>query len=164
MNLMWLVSALCDFALLDDPTWGSAKETKFLYNQLRTLYGMTELDTEASQRVASRAYMYDLSRYTPANDYGPLLADGTVNWEHMRAIHHVMCMHILDASSENQWDTSGFFMTLPFCQVTLPEDLDLDQADDWAGVEGIWRVSFAFCDHRDLLGEQNIRYRHGLSS
>ena len=120
-----------------------------LLSRLHCYYGLTEKDMELQARVKSRVYVYTMRNYRPENDYGPLLSNGTVNWEHMQALHHVVSMHLVDLK-EAGFEFPKFSMSLPQMQIVIPVG---ENQDDWVGLEGSWIISFCFCDHRDLLGE-----------
>ncbi|KAF8651974.1 hypothetical protein AX16_004617 [Volvariella volvacea WC 439] len=128
--------------------------------RLHTYFGITQRDLLPSTRVDSRAYVYDVRHYNWANEFGPFDEDGNVNWVHVQKLHHVVSMQIINPDI----GLGGMFLTyplsLPFTQPDIPEDIDLDQTEDWAGVTGIWEVSFCFCDHRDLM-EYNSTAQHG---
>ena len=148
-NLLWVSELLRDGSIID----GTSSAEPFLSDeeiqlraQLHTYFGLTKGDFAKSRRVNSRAYVYNLRNCSAANDFGPFLTDGTkrVNWLHVQALHHVVSMHIADRSP--------FPMSLPFTQAMIPPEVDLDRERDWAGLSGLWRCSFCFCDHQDLLG------------
>jgi hypothetical protein len=61
-----------------------------LLSRLNCYYGLTKKDMERQAQVDSRVYVYVMRNYQPENEYGPLLFDGAVNWEHMQALHHVV--------------------------------------------------------------------------
>ncbi|KAF5360639.1 hypothetical protein D9756_005131 [Leucocoprinus leucothites] len=84
-------------------------ETKQLHAQLRTLYGLTRSDLTRKRRVESRGWVYDMRKYTPGNEYGPL-RDGAkyVDWELLERVHHVVSMHIVWESVKG-WVESGVF-------------------------------------------------------
>jgi hypothetical protein len=161
-NLRWVADVLGGCTLLDEQA-PSAEEHQ-LRARLHTHYGITPLDIQNSKRVESRAFVYDLRKYTPANHFGPFM-DGTgmVNWVHMQAIHHVISMHLVQLGDvEDLWFTD-FPLSLPFCQPIIPEGMDLDEVEDWAGVGGMWTCAYCFCDHRELVVYNSVG-RHKLST
>jgi hypothetical protein len=89
-----------------------------------------------------------------------------VDWVNLQHLHHVFAMDYLERVDPNLEDyrpssTSEDHAKRPLTinQIradTAPpnrSDLGYSHTEDWAGVEGRWRCSFAFCDHRDLLSE-----------
>jgi hypothetical protein len=94
-----------------------------------------------------------MRNYRPDNQYGPFLWDGGVDWEHMRALHHVVSMHLVDLREDEDEFEYAVLLSLPFTQIIVPNDIHEEEESDWAGVTGAWVVSFCFCDHRDLLSE-----------
>lgn len=124
--------------------------------RLHTYFGLTPNDRKLTCIAKSRAFVYWLKNYRPENDYGPFEEDGTVNWVHVRAIHHVVSMHLVNATHSldvDDYKGENFPMRLRFTQVCMPKVVDLNSASDWAGITGSWNVSFCFCDHRELLSE-----------
>ncbi|KAG6835915.1 hypothetical protein H0H93_013375 [Arthromyces matolae] len=156
-NLVWVCASLQGRPFLDDIQTDNdaSEEEKQLSARLHTYFGLTGMDMTKEGRVRSRAYVYDMRNYTPQNEYGPLNA-GSVNWEHIRAIHHVVSMHIIDLQQEENFKLHIFPMSLPATQIVLPTP-DADgpaeevEEQDWIGLSGSWKVSFCFCDHRELL-------------
>ncbi|PPR07753.1 hypothetical protein CVT24_003703 [Panaeolus cyanescens] len=123
---------------------------KMLLARLHCYYGLTKNDVTNAAHAKSRAYVYNMRHYRPESDYGPFMPNGTVNWVHMQAIHHVVSMHVVDLRENQDFMFAIFPMTLPFTQIVLPENADAEE--DWAGVNGKWQVAFCFCDHRELMG------------
>ncbi|KAF8898491.1 hypothetical protein BD779DRAFT_1484210 [Infundibulicybe gibba] len=105
--------------------------------------------TPPRQRTLSRARVYDLRNYHPANDWGPFLPDasGRTDWTHIE--------HILIVISENLDELPGW-RWVPRPPVGLqatraysaPGCADL--GEDWAGVQGSWRRYISFMDYRLL--------------
>jgi hypothetical protein len=161
-NLMWLALILRKNTVLLERTEGVHEEEEGeemqLCAQLHTYFGITARDVTRMRRAEARGYVYALRNYQYANDFGPFLADGSgrVNWVHMQALHHVVSMHLLSLSEDEDYEFVVFPMSLPFCQSVVPEGLDLDVESDWAGIEGLWHCAFAFIDHRDLLSESSL--------
>lgn len=162
-NLVWLGSLLRGGTLLEHSLWELSQEERQLRAQFHTLFGLTAVDFKPQRRVDTRCAVYALRRYNEGNYYGPFLSDGSgrVDWEHMLAVQHVMSMHIVPAQIPEDLHNNFYIgspLSLPFCNSIIERDLNLDETDDWAGVEGKWQCSFCFCDHRDLLGEY-LSYR-----
>jgi hypothetical protein len=184
LNLLWVAATLSTSALLDADAdaLGLSAEDCALRARLHTYYGLSEDDAHSASRVASRGRVYSMRNYTFENAFGPFMpsppasaslfgnqnmtgASGgeededeqrlVVNWEHVRALHHVMSMHVVDLKEEDEFVYVLFPMSMPYCQSMIPPGLDLDTERDWAGVEGVWHVAFAFCDHRELLGSSH---------
>lgn len=157
LNLLWAAALLTKGALLDAPVCsGLPHREAQLCARLHTMFGLTELDRTHAQRVRSRAYVYDMRRYSADNRWGPFAQDrsGKVDWELVCALHHVMSMHIVDMIEDPHrvnWITVSP-MSMGYCQ-PRPRIFQMSDKRDWAGVTGDWWVSFAFCDHRELLSE-----------
>ncbi|KDR83208.1 hypothetical protein GALMADRAFT_113420 [Galerina marginata CBS 339.88] len=152
LNLAWVV-AMFEGGFLDrlEERDSSTSAERQLISRLHSYYGLTKRDLKPQSRVDSRAFVYSLRNYSPENEYGPLLPTGEVNWEHVQALHHVVSMHLVDLSGDEDFMFAIFPMSLPFTQIGVPENVVLDEEKDWAGVAGSWTVHFCFCDHRDLL-------------
>ena len=155
LNLRWL-SVILQHGFIDkvEEMTSLTFAERQLLSRLHCYYGLTEKDMELQARVKSRVYVYTMRNYRPENDYGPLLSNGTVNWEHMQALHHVVSMHLVDLK-EAGFEFPKFSMSLPQMQIVIPVG---ENQDDWVGLEGSWVISFCFCDHRDLLGEFLLVY------
>lgn len=154
LNLVWLALRLGGGKFLEHSQ--PSDEEVQLRSHLHTCYGLTMADYDPAKRVESRAYVYAMRRYKWDNEFGPFMMDGSgrVNWEHMLKIHHVVSMQIVEPyepTDAERWGMTLYPMSLPYCQSIIPEGLDLNQVDDWAGVAGIWRCTFCFVDHRELL-------------
>ena len=171
LNLRWVSNILEQHGFIDQVeekmmmmTTSLTFAERQLLSRLHCYYGLTEKDMELQARVKSRVYVYTMRHYGPENDYGPFLFNGTVNWEHMQALHHVVSMHLVDMK-EAGLEFPTFPMSLLQTQIVIPvrplddgvegkeENDDDDDDEDWVGLEGSWVISFCFCDHRDLLGE-----------
>ncbi|KAF8074001.1 hypothetical protein FPV67DRAFT_1577079 [Lyophyllum atratum] len=154
-NLAWVAAALRynDYSLLQDvsPSTNSEDATTQLCARLHTYFGITGKDALRASRVESRAFVYDMRKYRWESHYGPLDSLRCVNWVHVQALHHVLSMHLVDLKEDDNFDFAIFPMSIPFTQPVIPAGVDLDKEEDWAGVTGIWRVSFCFCDHSVLL-------------
>lgn len=150
-NLAWVAASLQGTAFLD-PTDSvpSAREIQ-LRARLHTYFGLTPLDVKAETLVISRAFVYDMRNYHRGNKFGPFDPQGAVNWVHLRALHHVVSMHIVDIAEDEEFTMAIYPMSLVYTQIVMPQGIDLDAEEDWAGVDGVWRVSFCFCDHRELI-------------
>ncbi|KAG6877697.1 hypothetical protein C0993_005022 [Termitomyces sp. T159_Od127] len=154
LNLAWVVAMLRGTSFFEDIELSpsATAEERQLCARLHTYYGLTVEDLTRQGRVKSRAYVYDMQNYCPRRLYGPFNAEGGVNWVHVRALHHVVSMHIVDLHGEDEsFQFAIFPMSIQTTQVVLPPGANLDDEEDWAGVSGLWKVSFCFCDHRELL-------------
>ncbi|KAI0667709.1 hypothetical protein C8Q78DRAFT_1052179 [Trametes maxima] len=159
MNHVWATAMLRGSILLEHEEWKLTEDEHQLRAQLHTHFGLTARDFQHTQRTASRAYVYAMRNYKYDNDFGPFVMDGSgcVNWVHVRAIHHVMSMHIVPATEETESAEYNLFpMSMPWTQSILPNAMDLDAEQDWAGVAGKWQCSFCFVDHRELLIYNNF--------
>ncbi|EDR02270.1 uncharacterized protein LACBIDRAFT_309620 [Laccaria bicolor S238N-H82] len=153
-NLVW-VAAMLRQGFLDDVKTrpGLTDREKQLLAKLHTYYGLTNGDTTRKSRVASWAYVYNMRNYRWDNDFGPFTNEGVrggVNWEHMQAIHHVMSRHLVTLDEGETVEYAIYKMSMPYTQISIPRGLDLAKEKDWAGIKGLWKVSFCFVDHRDL--------------
>ena len=166
-NLVW-VTAILRHGFLDDVKTrpGLTEREKQLLAKLHTYYGLTNGDTTRKSRVASWAYVYNMRNYRWDNDFGPYTTDGVrggVNWEHMQAIHHVMSRHVVVLNEGEDFKYAIYKMSMPYTQISIPRGLDLAKERDWAGITGLWKVSFCFVDHRDLNGTFLLYYSADLS-
>lgn len=150
-NLLWGAAVLRGGKFLDDVDPSVGPVERQLCAQLHTYFGFTHTDAKWAARVRSRAYVYDMRNYRWDNAFGPFDGHECVNWVHVQALHHVVSMHIVDLKEDEEFEFAIFPMSLPFTQIVMPGGVNPDEVEDWAGVEGLWRVSFCFCDHRDLL-------------
>jgi hypothetical protein len=140
-----------------------AAHERQLVARFHTYFGTTQDDLRKETLVRSRAFIYNMQNYTWDNDFGPFNVDGTVNWLHIRAVHHVVSMQVL-RSTEGEvldpeiYEYAVYPMSLPFTQIALPQDPPASSKgfNDWVGIQGEWTVSFCFCDHRVLQGTQRL--------
>ncbi|TBU59055.1 hypothetical protein BD310DRAFT_850189 [Dichomitus squalens] len=154
LNHVWVAAMLRSSQFLEQPDWEQSPDERQLRERLHTYYGLSRSDFQAAKRTESRAFVYAMRNYKYDNDFGPFMMDGSgrVNWYHVRAIHHVMSMHIVPATEETESAEFNLFpMSMPWTQSVISEGMDLDKERDWAGVTGKWQCSFCFCDHRELL-------------
>ncbi|KAI0335715.1 hypothetical protein GY45DRAFT_1316414 [Cubamyces sp. BRFM 1775] len=159
MNHVWATAMLRGSTLLEHDEWELSAEERQLRARLHTYFGLTARDFQHEHRTASRAFVYAMRNYKYDNDFGPFMMDGSgrVNWVHVRAIHHVMSMHIVPTTEETENAEFNLFpMSMPWTQSIIPRDMELDQEQDWAGVTGRWQCSFCFVDHRELLIYNNF--------
>ncbi|KAH9841702.1 uncharacterized protein C8Q71DRAFT_738338 [Rhodofomes roseus] len=166
LNLVWLAALLRGGTFLDHKLWEPSDEERQLRCRLHAYYGLTTADYRKENLTQSRAYVYDMRRYTWGNDFGPYQMDGSgrVNWEHVQAIHHAMSMQVVPPQEDADGEQTVFTifpLSLPYCQSIIPADVDLSQERDWAGVTGSWQCSFCFCDHRQLLVLNNFTLNDG---
>lgn len=158
LNLLWISNILRHGFIdhIEDMKVLTFAERQLL-SRLHCYYGLTDKDAERRARSKSRAYVYTMRNYRPENDYGPLFSNGSVNWDHMQALHHVVSMHLVDMEDEG-FEYRVFPMSLLQTQTVLPavpgEGENVN--NNWVGLEGEWVVSFCFCDHRDLLSESRL--------
>jgi hypothetical protein len=159
LNLAWLAALLRGSHFFDIDDAGvspdSHSDTAQHLAHLHVLYGLTTHDFHARRRVATRAVVYAFHNYHPRNFFGPFLSDGSgcVNWRFLLCIHHLMSMQIVPRISRQHGSASYtiFPMSMPYTQSILAPGVDLDDIEDWAGIEGKWQCTFNFIDHRDLL-------------
>lgn len=162
-NLVWLGVLLRGGSLLEYSLWELSPEERQLRAHFHTLFGLTVADFSPTRLLETRCTVYTLRYYHQANIFGPFMSDhsGRVNWEHVLAIQHVISMHVVPSQLPEEFAREDKFfvgspMSLPFCNSVMEKGERLGEVDDWAGVEGTWRCSFCFCDHRDLLGAPEI--------
>ncbi|KAI0754793.1 hypothetical protein C8Q80DRAFT_1141147 [Daedaleopsis nitida] len=156
LNHGWVTAMLRGSTLLEHDEWELSDDERQLRARLHTHYGLTPRDFEPHARTLSRAYVYAMRHYKYDNDFGPFTMDGSgrVNWVHVRAIHHVMSLHVVPPDVSTQMTPMAytiFPMCMPWTMSVIPEAVKLDDARDWAGVTGRWQCSFCFCDHRELM-------------
>ncbi|KAJ3907882.1 hypothetical protein F5879DRAFT_986063 [Lentinula edodes] len=169
-NLLWVTAVTRGGVFLDPGKIGLpsddpelAEEEAQLRARLHTTIGLTPADYKPASRLAARAYIYNMRHYNWSNEFGPFLPSSTegsgvgkVNWVHMKHIHHSMTMHMLELADDAGFEVVIYPLSFPYTQIIIPEGIDLDQEDDWAGVNGVWTVSFCFVDHALLLRYNNI--------
>ncbi|KAG2046576.1 hypothetical protein BDR06DRAFT_964924 [Suillus hirtellus] len=150
-NVVWMQKLLQDGEFLDLESHSHEEEQ--LRARLHTWFGLTDKDALATKRVVSRAYVYSQRNYRPSNSFGPFMRDGSgvVNWVHMQKLAHVFASALVEKEEDEELAFEVCSMSLPFCQGFIPPSLDLSRETDWAGVEGLWRISYCFMDHRELL-------------
>ncbi|KAI0769093.1 hypothetical protein BD413DRAFT_559642 [Trametes elegans] len=159
MNHVWATAMLRGSTLIEHDEWELSAEEVQLRARLHTHFGLTARDFQHQRRTASRALVYAMRNYKHDNDYGPFMMDrsGRVNWVHVRAIHHIMSMHIVPVTEQTETAEFNLFpMCMPWTQSIIPNGIDLDKEEDWAGVSGRWQCSFCFVDHRELLIYNNF--------
>jgi hypothetical protein len=102
-------------------------------------------------RNQSRAFVYDMKRYTKLSRWAPLLPDGTghVNWEHIVHLMVVMIANLRDLS--DFYEVSPPLMLESVRPLSAPGIASRSQ-HDWAGVEGKWIRIVSFMDYPDLMG------------
>ncbi|ESK86935.1 f-box domain-containing protein [Moniliophthora roreri MCA 2997] len=161
-NLLWVAAECRKGALLDPETfdWEPTEEEEDLRAQLHTLLGVTPRDWKEEARLESRAFVYLMRNYNWRNEFGPFLESDSganrVDWVHVRHLHRDISMKLLQGmEGAEQLDVCIYHLSSPYTQLIIPEGLNLDEEEDWAGVGGTWDVSFCFCDHHLL-----IRYNH----
>jgi hypothetical protein len=101
-----------------------------------------------SQRNGARALVYDLRTWTEEGLYGPLKADGTVDWRKAEAICFVACNNARDLTRS----LGALGRTRLPCQLAGARPMSApgwnsdEVPGDWAGVTGHWRRCINFCD------------------
>ncbi|KAF8625986.1 hypothetical protein AX17_006710 [Amanita inopinata Kibby_2008] len=172
-SLLW-AAAVLRLGFLDvDPASAFGvrltREERQLRARLHVMFGVTRRDLRKRARVRSRAYVYDLRRYRWDNDFGPFDETGRVDWEHVRMLQHVVAMHVLGPVVEAEYQAEGeeeeeeggedrigayeyalFGMSMPYTQIVASEE-EAEARGDWAGVAGLWNVSYCFCEYGDLM-------------
>ncbi|KDQ50483.1 hypothetical protein JAAARDRAFT_141889 [Jaapia argillacea MUCL 33604] len=160
-SIVWATSTIRYSRILEHKLWPLSPRELQLRAVLHTHYGLTLQDSKRWRHVESRAFVYNMRNYKDENDFGPFLMDGSgrVNWVHVKAVHHVMSMHIEEVDRDGD-DNGGeefaytiYQMSLAYCHSVLSPTVGTQEQSDWAGVAGRWIVSFAFCDHRELLSK-----------
>lgn len=146
-NLVWVTNILrsCDFlAEIAEPM------DRQLQAKLHTYCGLVASDIDIKKRAKSRACCYNLLNYLQApSQTGPYLSDGCVNWEQMRALHHVISMRI--SNSDPDFLLNNFPLSLVFCQPVLARDDE--PADDWIGISTrLWSLAQCHCDSLQVHG------------
>ncbi|KAF9465325.1 hypothetical protein BDZ94DRAFT_1254290 [Collybia nuda] len=150
-NLLWGAALLRGGKFLEEVGPSADPAERQLCARLHTYFGVTHADAKPPARVQSRACVYDMRNYRWDNEFGPFDSQDCVDWVHLQALHHVVSMHVVDLSEDEDFVFAIFPMSLPFTQIVMPGGVNPDEVEDWAGVGGLWRVSFCFCDHRDLI-------------
>jgi len=112
--------------------------------KLHTYFGLTKKDVTRASLVKSLAYVYAEHDYTPTTLFGPFLPNGDVDWVLLKAVHHLVSMHIAPKDLEKS-PSFHYQMSMPLIQIVKPDGVDFDTAEDWAGVSGVWEVSYCVC-------------------
>lgn len=150
-NLGWFIDNI-------DQKHLRTSEQRQLIAHLHTLYGSTDLDQTARSLVMSRALVYNMRNYNAVTEWGPFIFNSKkreiqVNWHHVLAIQHIMSSHVVLPNWNTQNGIRITPMSLPFCQAQLVNNPDAEFGkDDWVGIIGMWRCSFAFVEHILLIG------------
>lgn len=152
-NVRWMEHFIRDSAFLEQESWEAlSEEEEQLLARLHVLYGLTRRDLNPERRRASQAFVYSLRHHTPQRSYGPFMPDGSkrVDWIFILMFVFDLGMLLVDLDDKN---TQLYFcpMGLLFSQSIIPQELDLDKEDDWAGIEGLWSVRYGFMDHREFI-------------
>lgn len=164
MNLLWVVAVTRGGNFVDSKKipWEQEQEEKRLRARLHTMLGVVPGDLAKDVILWAREMVYRMDNYTWGNEFGPFRGDGegrvVVDWVHLKAVHHTISMRLIPPISEEEADFEMLIYPLsaPNTQAVIPEsvvDLDLDKVEDWAGVGGVWMLSFCFVDHRLLIRE-----------
>ncbi|KAJ3714166.1 hypothetical protein C8R42DRAFT_726657 [Lentinula raphanica] len=167
-NLLWVAAVTRGGIFLDSDKIGLssddpvlAEEEAQLRARLHTIIGITPADNKPASRLAARAYIYNMRHYNWANEFGPFLptstegnGTGRVNWVHIKHIHHSITMHMLELADDTAFEVVIYPLSFPFTQIIIPEGMDLDQEEDWAGSmeSGLcrsvsWIIHFCYTAH-----------------
>ncbi|KLO05650.1 hypothetical protein SCHPADRAFT_946739 [Schizopora paradoxa] len=161
-NLLWLSAqhALGEFFHAMHQLELSQEDEQYFY-YLHVLFGLTPEDLLFEQLVRSRGFVYDLRNHTQQSRWGPYRKSTSrieldddmsakVNWRHIFAIQNIVSEHVAVFEGEGEERKLRLSpLSLPFCQAHVSEGPR--HKDDWAGVDGLWKCSFCFIDHRELL-------------
>ncbi|KIY51526.1 hypothetical protein FISHEDRAFT_56667 [Fistulina hepatica ATCC 64428] len=154
-NVHWFMHELAP--LLDFHYVPSSTEVQ-LYARLQLYHGIAgKLAPDHERRMKARAYVYDLRHYQAETRFGPLLPGGAVNWQHLLEAYLVMIANVQDPFSQVHQAFQDVLdpAVVPFSEMQAPPQIARALGDpvdgDWAGVAGVWRVAFSFCDHTELL-------------
>ncbi|GAW01399.1 f-box domain-containing protein [Lentinula edodes] len=166
-NLQWLDRVLRETHMLSQPILqtDSDSETIQLRSRLRAYVSLTHDPSDeeestkvvAARRIESRCFVYDIRNYKPITHWGPFLANGFVNWQHIEHLGNVVLTNLRELPGS--WATTvpslGLENTQAFSAPGPCSDID------WAGVEGTWRRYVCFMDYRDLFAFNYSNVAHG---
>ncbi|KAJ4499139.1 hypothetical protein C8R41DRAFT_915787 [Lentinula lateritia] len=166
-NLQWLDRVLRETHMLSQPVLltDSDSETTQLRSRLRAYVSLTHDPSDeeestkvvAARRIESRCFVYDIRNYKPITHWGPFLANGFVNWQHIEHLGNVVLTNLRELPGS--WATTvpslGLENTQAFSAPGPCSDID------WAGVEGTWRRYVCFMDYRDLFAFNYSNVAHG---
>ncbi|KAL1697509.1 hypothetical protein GGG16DRAFT_41524 [Schizophyllum commune] len=148
-NVEWLEHLLKFPGLLNDDVSRLSIEGQRLHGLLHVFTGhqfdeSTAANSLRYRRNASRAYTYDMRKYSRANTWSPLLLTGEVDWLHLDHLANVIIGNIRDVPFlvDDQLPPFGLEHTRAY---SAPGQYP---ARDWAGVEGTWRRYVCFMDYR----------------
>ncbi|KAJ3918631.1 hypothetical protein F5877DRAFT_78841 [Lentinula edodes] len=141
-NLQWLDRVLRETHMLSQPILqtDSDSETIQLRSRLRAYVSLTHDPSDeeestkvvAARRIESRCFVYDIRNYKPITHWGPFLANGFVNWQHIEHLGNVVLTNLRELPGS--WATTvpslGLENTQAFSAPGPCSDID------WAGVEG----------------------------
>jgi hypothetical protein len=106
-------------------------------------------------RSNSRCYVYNLSNYSKATNFGVFqskrsanggVLEYEVNWIHINHCLNVIMMNLWDLSPGQILPPRGLEATRAYSAPGSSSRV----ARDWAGVEGVWQRYVCFMDYRDL--------------
>ncbi|KAJ3908161.1 hypothetical protein F5879DRAFT_1007874 [Lentinula edodes] len=164
-NLPWLDRVLRETRMLSQPILqtDSDSETIQLRSRLRAYVSLTHDPSDgeestkvvAARRIESRCFVYDIRNYKPITHWGPFLANGFVNWQHIEHLGNVVLTNLRELPGS--WATTvpslGLENTQAFSAPGPCSDID------WAGVEGTWRRYVCFMDYRACAyGYSNVAH------
>ena len=157
-NLWWVTRQLGDGEFLDRDSWEAlSEEEEQLLARLHVSYGLTRRDFDPERRRASQAFIYSQRHRTAERAFGPFMPDGRkrVDWSFVWMFVHGFGMLLREASEGGD---SPYMspLSLLFSQNYIPQGLNLNKEDDWAGVEGLWTARYAFIDHREFIGKHSV--------
>lgn len=166
-NLLWLSAqhALGDFVHAMHIRELSQEEGQLLY-YLHVMSGLTPEDLLFEKLVKSRGFVYDMRNNAQQNRWGPYRRATTkielddyfsakVNWRHMFAVQNIFTAHVVQ-EDDHVRGLRPTPLSLPFCQARVAGRA---HKDDWAGVDGLWKCSFCFVDHEELLAYNSPEVR-----
>lgn len=106
--------------------------------QLQALKCEGHLD--ADDRLVSRAYVYDIRRYTESSLYGPFIQDEkkawSINYIHLRHLINIQFNNLHESHGDEEND--GTFISKGFNSTRAMSAPASSVEGDWAGVEGEW--------------------------
>lgn len=135
-DVQWLERILRNSKLITPDSVDSG-EISQLQARLRSCVGDIQWLRRTRQQMSdkrnkSRAFIYDLRNYFPANQFGPFRPNGTVNWIHAEHLINVVLANLRDLPSHltHARPLSSLESFRPY---SAPGGYS---QNDWAGVEG----------------------------
>ncbi len=108
-----------------------------------------------------RRITYSITSYSPSNDYGPFHPTGHVNWSILNSISAIMDANVAFVSGRSdvfrglrmEEEEEGEWRDVPFVDRRGLRDVVASEirrgwrdGEDWAGVGGVWRGTYAFME------------------